>query len=223
MKPAFRLLLLFACVVFMGMAAQSAEDVIADVDLADDVEVGVLHTEKGDLVLRYFPDVAPKHAENMKSLIQKDFYNGTRFHRIIPGFMIQGGCPNTKEDDKSKWGTGSPGHNVKAEFNKKPHVRGTLSMARSSHPDSAGSQFFICHARAPHLDGQYTNFGQLVYGYKTLDTIVTAPRLPGGEGSSPVKPIAIQDAEVITWGEYKKSLEEKPKVEEKSEEKEESK
>lgn len=224
MKTVFHWMALLAFTALIGIQAQSAEDVIADVDLADSEEVGVLHTEKGDLVMRYFPDVAPNHVENMKKLIKDGFYDKTRFHRIIPNFMIQGGCPNTKEDDQNAWGSGSPGHNVKAEFNVKPHVRGTLSMARSNNPDSAGSQFFVCHARAASLDNQYTVFGHLVYGYKTLDTIITAPALPRGrEQSLPVKPIAITKAEIMTWGDYKKSAESEKKEEVKPEEKPEEK
>jgi peptidyl-prolyl cis-trans isomerase B (cyclophilin B) len=113
---------------------------------------------------------------------------------------------------------------VEAEFNAKPHVRGTLSMARSSDPNSAGSQFFICHARAASLDNKYTVFGQLVYGYKVLDTIITAPAIPnrGGENSLPVKPVVVNNAEVTTWGEYKKSLESGEKTEVVEEKKEES-
>lgn len=219
MKTALQWFVLLACTGLIGLQAQSAEDVIADVDLADTEEVGVLHTEKGDLVLRYFADVAPLHVESMKKLIKEGFYDHTRFHRIIPNFMIQGGCPNTKEDNKEMWGRGGPGHNVKAEFNPKPHVRGTLSMARSNNPDSAGSQFFVCHARAVSLDNKYTVFGHLVYGYKTLDTIITAPSIPNlsGEKSLPVKPVAVTKAEIMTWGDYKKSLEAEKKEEAKPE------
>ena len=98
----------------------------------------------GDIVLKFFPDVAPGHVKNFTDLAKKGFYNGTTFHRVIPGFMIQGGDPNSKNPDRSMHGMGGPGHKVKAEFNSKPHKRGIVSMARSNDPDSAGSQFFIC-------------------------------------------------------------------------------
>ena len=136
----------------------------------------VVHTKFGDITLKFFPDVAPNHVKNFIELAQKGFYNGTTFHRVVPKFVIQGGDPNTKNPDRSKHGTGGPGHTVKAEFNNKPHKRGTLSMARSAHPDSAGSQFFICVADAPFLDGKYTVFGEVVTGIEVADKIVAQPR-----------------------------------------------
>jgi cyclophilin family peptidyl-prolyl cis-trans isomerase len=132
----------------------------------------VIETSLGKIELIFFPDVAPNHVKNFVDLAKSKFYDGTTFHRVIPGFMVQGGDPNTKDPDRSRHGMGGPGHKVKAEFSKKPHKRGTLSMARSGHPDSAGSQFFICVADAPHLDGQYTVFGEVVSGMETLDAIV---------------------------------------------------
>jgi len=136
----------------------------------------VLHTKFGDITLKFFPDLAPNHVKSFVDLAKKGFYNGTTFHRIIPGFMIQGGDPNSKDPDKSKHGTGGPGYNVKAEFNKKSHTRGILSMARAGHPDSAGSQFFICVADAKFLDGQYTVFGEVLSGMDIADKIVSQPR-----------------------------------------------
>jgi len=136
----------------------------------------VIHTKFGDITLKFFPDVAPNHVKNFIELAQKGFYNGTIFHRVVPKFVIQGGDPNTKNPDRSKHGMGGPGYNVKAEFNNKLHKRGTLSMARSAHPDSAGSQFFICVADAPFLDGKYTVFGEVVTGIEVADKIVTQPR-----------------------------------------------
>lgn len=130
----------------------------------------------GDIQLRFFPDVAPNHAKNLVKLAGEGFYNGTTFHRVIPGFMIQGGDPNSKSPDRSRHGTGGPGYKVKAEFNKRPHTRGTLSMARSQDPDSAGSQFFICVADASFLNGQYTVFGEVVSGMETVDRIVNTSR-----------------------------------------------
>ena len=143
-------------------------------------EVAILTTSAGEIVLEFWPDVAPKHVENFKKLAQSGFYDGTAFHRVIKGFMIQGGDPNTKDDSKQHlWGTGGPGHQVKAEFNDKPHVRGVLSMARSNHPDSAGSQFFICHGDPRFLDRQYTAFGKLIKGDDVLEKIATTPTVPG--------------------------------------------
>ncbi len=136
----------------------------------------VIHTKFGDMNLKFFPDIAPNHVKNFIDLAKSGFYNGTTFHRVIPGFMIQGGDPNSKNPDKSKHGMGGPGHRVKAEFSKKPHKRGILSMARSADPNSAGSQFFICVADANFLDGQYTVFGEVVSGMETADKIVSQPR-----------------------------------------------
>ena len=136
----------------------------------------VIETKFGNIELGFFPDVAPNHVNNFIELAKKGFYDGTTFHRVIPGFMIQGGDPNSKEMDRSKHGTGSPGYTLKAEFNDKPHKRGALSMARSGHPDSAGSQFFICVADAPFLDGQYTVFGEVVSGMEVAEKIVNRPR-----------------------------------------------
>jgi len=136
----------------------------------------VIHTKFGDITLKFFPELAPNHVNNFIQLAQREFYNGTTFHRVVPKFVIQGGDPNTKNPDRSKHGMGGPGYNVKAEFNNKPHKRGTLSMARSAHPDSAGSQFFICVADAAFLDGKYTVFGEVVTGMEAVDKIVAQPR-----------------------------------------------
>jgi peptidyl-prolyl cis-trans isomerase B (cyclophilin B) len=130
----------------------------------------------GDIVLRFFPDVAPNHVKNFLDLAGKKFYDGTTFHRVIPGFMIQGGDPNSKTPDRASHGMGGPGHKVKAEFNSKPHKRGVLSMARANDPDSAGSQFFICVADANFLDWQYTAFGEVVSGMEVADRIVSVKR-----------------------------------------------
>jgi peptidyl-prolyl cis-trans isomerase B (cyclophilin B) len=168
-------------------------------------EVAVMETSVGTMVLRFFPEVAPGHVENFKKLARQGFYDGTRFHRVIAGFMIQGGDPNSKSDDISSWGSGSPGYSIKAEFNNKPHVKGTLSMARSSDPNSAGSQFFICHGRAASLDGQYTAFGELLDGVDVLDKIATAPvTRHGGENSLPVSPVTIKSVKIVPLSEYKK-------------------
>jgi peptidyl-prolyl cis-trans isomerase B (cyclophilin B) len=135
-----------------------------------------IETSFGKIELKFFPDVAPNHVKNFVDLAKKGFYDGTTFHRVIPGFMMQGGDTNSKNPDKSTHGTGGPGYAVKAEFNDKPHKRGILSMARAASPDSAGSQFFICVADSNFLDNQYTVFGEVVSGMDVVDKIVSQPR-----------------------------------------------
>jgi peptidyl-prolyl cis-trans isomerase B (cyclophilin B) len=136
----------------------------------------VLETKFGNIELGFFPDVAPNHVDNFIQLAKAGFYDETIFHRVIPGFMIQGGDPNSKNHDKSSHGMGGPEHKVKAEFSDKPHKRGILSMARSGQPDSAGSQFFICIADAAFLDSQYSVFGEVISGMEVVDKIVSQPR-----------------------------------------------
>jgi len=137
----------------------------------------VISTRFGDIDLELYPDAAPGHVENFLKLARTGFYNGTIFHRVIPGFMIQGGDPTTKDPARVRaYGTGGPGYTIKAEFNSRPHVRGTLSMARMSDPNSAGSQFFICVKEYPSLDGKYTIFGHVVNGMEAVDRIVSLPR-----------------------------------------------
>ena len=128
-------------------------------------QTGVITLEKGgEIRLEFFPEDAPKTVENFVTLAKKGFYNGLNFHRVVPDFVVQGGCPKGN-------GTGGPGYTVKAEFNKQKHVRGTLAMARSQDPDSAGSQFYICYGNTPHLDGQYTVFGKVGSGMEHGDRI----------------------------------------------------
>ena len=142
-------------------------------------EVAVINTTDGEMVIEFWPDVAPGHVENFKTLAGKGFYDGTCFHRVIKDFMIQGGDPLTKDPSKeNQWGTGGPGYQIKAEFNDRSHVRGVISMARSNNPDSAGSQFFICHGAPTFLDHQYTTFGKLIKGDDVLDKIGTTPTHP---------------------------------------------
>ena len=141
-------------------------------------ENAVIKTSYGDMTISFWPEVAPKHVENFKKLAREGFYDGTAFHRIIKGFMIQGGCPNTKKGAKGMPGTGDPGYKVKAEFNDRHHDRGVISMARSQDPDSAGSQFFICHGNPSFLDHQYTAFGKLIKGDDVLEKIATTPTHP---------------------------------------------
>ena len=138
----------------------------------------IIETKFGNITLKFFPDVAPGHVNNFIELAKKGFYDGTTFHRVIPGFMIQGGDSNSKNPDKGMHGMGGPGYTIKAEFNAKPHKRGTLSMARSQSPDSAGSQFFICVKDSPFLDRQYTVFGEVESGMEAVDKIVSQPRDP---------------------------------------------
>jgi peptidyl-prolyl cis-trans isomerase B (cyclophilin B) len=136
----------------------------------------VIETKFGNIELKFFPEMAPQHVNNFVDLARKGVYDGTTFHRVIPGFMIQGGDPNSKNPDRSKHGTGGPGYTIQAEFNEKPHRRGVLSMARAAHPDSAGSQFFICVADSFFLDKKYTVFGEVVSGMEVVDKIVSQPR-----------------------------------------------
>ena len=159
-------------------------------------KVAELHTSAGEIDIRFFPDVAPNHVKNFLDLAKQGFYNGTKFHRVIPGFMIQGGDPNTVKGDPSTWGIGGSGTNVKAEFNKISHKRGIVSMARSQSPNSASSQFFIVVADSPFLDNQYTVFGEVTKGMDVADKIVSAPRGAQDRPNNPtsIDKIVIRDA-----------------------------
>lgn len=162
-------------------------------------EVAVIKTNKGEMVVEFWPDVAPKTVENFKKLANSGFYDGTCFHRIVKGFMIQGGDPLTKDpEEEYRWGTGNPGWKIKAEFNERPHVRGVLSMARSQDPNSAGSQFFICLADAKFLDRQYTAFGKVIQGDDVLGLIGDTPTgmSNGGERSKPKERIAVESVRI---------------------------
>jgi peptidyl-prolyl cis-trans isomerase B (cyclophilin B) len=142
-------------------------------------EIAIINTTEGEMVIEFWPDVAPNTVANFKKLAEKGFYDGTAFHRVIKGFMIQGGDPLTKDASKEDmWGTGGPGYTIKAEFNDHSHVRGVISMARSQDPDSAGSQFFICDGNPTFLDHQYTAFGKLIKGDDVLTKIANAPTHP---------------------------------------------
>ncbi|HNQ89931.1 MAG TPA: peptidylprolyl isomerase [Verrucomicrobiota bacterium] len=163
-------------------------------------EVAILQTSVGDLVVAFWPEVAPDTVRNFIKLAREGFYDGTCFHRIVKGFMIQGGDPLTKDPGAAdRYGTGGPGHTIKAEFNTRKHVRGVLSMARSSHPDSAGSQFFICLDDAAFLDGKYTAFGELIRGDATLERIGNTPvtRSASGEESQPTVRIEIEQIRIV--------------------------
>lgn len=156
----------------------------------------IIHTSAGDMTIEFWPEVAPRTVDNFLKLARENFYNGTAFHRIIKGFMIQGGCPNSKKGAKGMPGTGGPGYQIKAEFNNRSHTKGVISMARSQNVDSAGSQFFICHGDASFLNNQYTAFGKLVDGEKILDKIASIPCV-GPERSSPTERIEINSVEIL--------------------------
>lgn len=164
-------------------------------------EVAVIQTSEGQMVAEFWPETAPKTVENFKKLARQGFYDGTSFHRIMRGFMIQGGDPLTKDPNAAdRYGTGDPGYTIAAEFNHRPHVRGVLSMARSSDPNSAGSQFFIVLAPQPVLDGQYTTFGQLVRGDDVLERIGNTPvsAIPAsGEPSVPQKRVEVRSVKIL--------------------------
>ena len=139
-------------------------------------QIAVIETNFGNIVIQLFPDVAPGHVENFVKLARDGFYDGSTFHRVIPGFMIQGGDPNSKDEDRSNDGQGGPGYTINAEFSDVPHKRGILSMARAQDPNSAGSQFFIVVADSNFLDGQYTVFGEVIEGMDVADKIVNVER-----------------------------------------------
>ncbi len=184
---------LFAAVV--ATQAADAKTNSAAAKPAEAKEVAIVKTSEGTMVLEFYPDLAPGHVDNFKKLAKKGFYDGTCFHRVIKGFMIQGGDPNTKDESaKSSWGQGGPGYTIKAEFNAKHHARGILSMARTPDPNSAGSQFFICHGDAGFLDGQYTVFGKLIKGDDVLEKIGTAAT----EGPDrPVKRVTVESVKIV--------------------------
>ncbi len=163
-------------------------------------EVAVIKTAAGEMVVEFWPDVAPKTVENFITLAKKGFYDGTAFHRIVKGFMIQGGDPKSKDAAlEADWGTGDPGYKIKAEFNDRKHVTGVISMARSAHPDSAGSQFFICLGEASFLDGKYTAFGKLIKGEDVLKKLGETPvgTSRGGEESKPKERVNVESIKIV--------------------------
>lgn len=164
----------------------------------DGEEVAILETSQGKIVLMFFPEKAPKHVENFKTLVKKGFYDGVRFHRVIPGFMIQGGDPNSKDDDRSNDGIGGPGYSINAEFNDYKHERGILSAARSQDPNSAGSQFFIMHQKYPSLDNQYSIYGRVVTGIEVVDKIVNLNRDPN-DNPTDMTANVIKKATLAKW------------------------
>jgi len=178
--------------VFMAfVAALCFANIVAAKDLmAPDSEIAVLDTSMGQITIEFFPNAAPKHVENFKTLAKKGFYDGVKFHRVIKGFMIQGGDPNSKDNDPSNDGSGNAGYTLKQEFNSISHKRGIVSMARRGDSvDSASCQFFIMHADRPELDNQYTVFGRVISGMDTVDKIATTPV---GARDNPVTPVVIK-------------------------------
>jgi peptidyl-prolyl cis-trans isomerase B (cyclophilin B) len=181
--------------ILLGVAALAAEDKKEErTSMSSSNEVAVIKTSEGDMVVQFWTDAAPKTIENFKKLARQGFYNGTIFHRIVKGFMIQGGDPNSKDPAKeNSYGQGDPGYKIKAEFNDHPHDRGVLSMARSSDPDSAGSQFFICVTDQPPLDGKYTIFGRVAEG---MDVVRKISESPAGADGVPNERITISSVAI---------------------------
>lgn len=170
------------------MTSAAPEEKKENASMSYENKVAELHTTAGEIDIRFFPDVAPNHVKNFIDLAKSGFYDGVKFHRVIPGFMIQGGDPNTIAGNPATWGTGGSPNKLKAEFNKVSHKRGIVSMARSRDFDSASSQFFICVADATQLDRQYTVFGEVTKGMDVADKIVNAPR---GQMDRPNEPVTI--------------------------------
>ena len=178
----------------------SSVAVAADEQKPASTEVAVIKTSQGEMVVQFWTDAAPNTIENFKKLARSGFYDGTIFHRIVKGFMIQGGDPNSKDPGKeSRYGEGGPGYKIKAEFNDHSHQRGVISMAREPDPDSAGSQFFICLAPVPRLDREYTTFGKLIKGDDVLQKIGDTPvtRNSAGENSKPTKRVVIESIKIV--------------------------
>ena len=176
----FTVMMAFALLISVCLTVPAMAD--GDKKMAEEAkeageQIAVIKTKHGNMTVEFFNDVAPGHVKNFVDLAKKGFYNGTIFHRIIPGFMIQGGDPTTKDlNAKANYGTGGPGYNIDAEFSSKKHKRGVLSMARSQDPNSAGSQFFVVVADSLFLDGQYTVFGEVTEGMEVADKIVSEPK-----------------------------------------------
>jgi peptidyl-prolyl cis-trans isomerase B (cyclophilin B) len=192
---------ILAVALLLGSSVLAADEKKAEnLTMNASNEVAVIKTSEGEMVVQFWNDAAPNTIENFKKLARSGFYDSTIFHRIVKGFMIQGGDPNSKDPGKeSSYGQGGPGYKVKAEFNDHSHDRGVVSMARSSDPDSAGSQFFICLAPVPRLDHQYTTFGKLVKGDDVLKKIGDTPvtRNSTGEMSKPTKRVAIESIKIV--------------------------
>lgn len=178
--PGRKLLFPFALCLFMSTMWLSGATMLHAADgAAGKAPKALIKTKYGDMEIVFFPDKAPNHVQNFVKLAKSGYYNGTIFHRVIPGFMIQGGDPNTKDPGRPEtYGMGGPSEKLRAEFNDTPHRRGIVSMARTNDPNSAGSQFFIVVKDSNFLDGQYTAFGEVVKGMEVADKIVSLPRNP---------------------------------------------
>jgi peptidyl-prolyl cis-trans isomerase B (cyclophilin B) len=198
MKSVFLSLLTTAALVLAGGSVSAADEKEKPAK-AEAKEVAVIKTSAGEMVVAFWPDVAPNTVANFIKLAKSGFYDGTAFHRIIKGFMIQGGDPQTKDLSKEEfYGTGGSGENVKAEFNEKKHELGVLSMARSANPDSASSQFFICLGPTPQLDGKYTAFGKLIKGEDVLQKIGDTPvGMNRGEPSKPKERVVVESIKIV--------------------------
>ena len=201
LMPLVSMKLSIVLAVLMSTAVLAAEEQIKEkTPMNSSNEVAVIKTNEGEMVVQFWTDAAPTTVENFKKLARQGFYDGTIFHRIVKGFMIQGGDPNSKDPAKeSTYGQGGPGYKLKAEFNNHSHDRGVISMARGPEPDSAGSQFFICLAPVRRLDGQYTTFGKLIKGDDVLDKIgnTRVERNAQGEMSQPTKRVVIESVKIV--------------------------
>jgi peptidyl-prolyl cis-trans isomerase B (cyclophilin B) len=186
----------------LGLLVAQGEDAKSDSKAGSDAnQVAIIKTTEGDMVLQFWPEAAPKTVENFITLAKKGFYDGTCFHRIIKGFMIQGGDPYTKDPAReADWGKGGPDYSINAEFNDHSHQRGVISMARGPNINSAGSQFFICDGDASRLDHQYTAFGKLIKGEDVLRKIADTPVVPDrrGEPSKPTKRVEIKTIKIVS-------------------------
>ena len=194
MKTLFLSLITTTALVLAAAPAARAEDEKAA------KEVAVIKTSAGEMVVEFWPETAPKTVANFIKLAKSGFYDGTAFHRIIRGFMIQGGDPLTKDASKEeRWGTGDPGYKIKAEFSEKKHALGVISMARGGDPDSAGCQFFICLEGAQALNGKYTCFGKLIKGEDVLKKLGNTPVTTsgGGEPSKPKERVALESVKIV--------------------------
>ena len=198
--------ILFCCLLVcaLGLANVSGQEAKKSDDKkaapTNQKEVAVLKTSEGTMVVEFWPEVAPQTVANFKKLAREGFYDGTNFHRIIKGFMIQGGDPLTKDPSKEAlWGQGSPAYTIPDEFNDRPHVRGVLSMAHTNAPNSGASQFFICLGNASQLNQKFTAFGKVIKGLEVLDKIGDTPvtRAPDGESSRPRVPVRLESVKIV--------------------------
>jgi peptidyl-prolyl cis-trans isomerase B (cyclophilin B) len=199
-NPSTKMKISMLAFVLLSSAVVAAEQKEQGPSMNSSNEVAVIKTSEGDMVVQFWTDAAPNTIENFKKLARQGFYDGTIFHRIVKGFMIQGGDPNSKDPAKEdSYGQGGPGYNIKAEFNDHSHERGVISMARGPDPDSAGSQFFVCLAPVHRLDHQYTTFGKLIKGQDVLEKIGDTPvtRNSVGEPSKPTKRVVIESIKIV--------------------------